>query len=65
MAKVTEITVEVKVEIPSDTILRCLRILEMWMDDHPHDRIIVDRKATTDGYRHQIFIERSTENDPV
>lgn len=61
MAKATEITVEVKVAIPSDTILRCLRILEMWMDDHPHDKIIVDRESTSEGYRHKIFIERSKE----
>ena len=57
MAKATEITVEVKVAIPAETLFRCLRLLEMWMDDHPHDKIIVDRENVGGGYRHKIFIE--------
>lgn len=67
MAKATEITVDVKVNIPDDTICRCMRLLEMWMDDNPNDKIIVERKDTTTGFRHFIRIERgkrtSTQNN--
>lgn len=58
MAKATEITVEVKVAIPDDTICRCLRVLEMWMDDHPNDQIIVNREFDGKCYHHEIHIER-------
>jgi len=58
MAKATEITVDVKVNIPDETICRCFRILEMWMDDNPDKRIVVDRVAYNDGYGHVIRVER-------
>ena len=61
MAKATEITVEVKVAIPDETVCRCLRVLEMWMDDHPHDQIIVNREYDGDGYHHKIHIEMDKE----
>jgi len=57
-AKATEITVDVKVAIPDDTMYRCLRIMEMWMDDHPGDAIMCDREPTADGYRHHVYIKR-------
>lgn len=57
MAKATEITVDVKMNIPDETICRCLRVLEMWMDDNPHKAILVDRELYTDGYHHKIHIE--------
>lgn len=57
MAKATEITVDVHVKIPDDTICRCLRILEMWMDDNPDKRIVVDQVLYTDGYKHKIRIK--------
>lgn len=59
MAKATSITVDVKMSIPDETISRCLRILEMWMDDNPDKRIIVDTIPTTDGYHHDIHIEEA------
>ena len=63
MAKVTEITVDVKVAIPDETICRCLRVLEMWMDDNPDALILVDKKPYVDGYyRHEIRIERRADN---
>lgn len=58
MAKATEITVDVKVTIPDDTMYRCLRIMEMWMDDHPNDHIMCDREPTTDGFKHHVYITR-------
>lgn len=58
MAKLPDcITIGVKMEIPPETICRCLRILEMWMDDNPYKAIIVDREFCTDGYHHKIHIE--------
>lgn len=57
MAKATEITVDVHVSIPDDTIQRCLRVMEMWMDDNPHKAIIVERELYVDGYHHKIHIE--------
>lgn len=61
MAKATEITVDVKVKIPDETICRCLRLLEMWMDDNPHKAIIVDRELDGDGYHHKIHIKSDGE----
>lgn len=60
MAEMKEITVDVKVTIPDDTICRCLRILEMWMDDNPHKRVIVEREFTNVGYQHRIHVEEQT-----
>ncbi len=57
MAKATEITVDVKANIPDETICRCLRVLEMWMDDNPDKRIIVDQRETETGFVHKIHIE--------
>lgn len=61
MAKATSITVDVNINITDETICRCLRILEMWMDDHPNDRIVVDRIATDRGYRHKASIIKKEE----
>ena len=63
MAKATEITVDVKVAIPDETICRCLRLLEMWMDDNPDKWIVVDTIPGVDGYYHKIHIEERTAND--
>ena len=57
MAKATEITVDVKVKIPDETICRCLRILEMWMDDNPDKNIVVERVEEITGYHHIARIE--------
>ena len=61
MAKATEITVDVNVTIPDETMYRCLRIMEMWMDDHPKDVIMCDKEATTIGYKHHVYIKRGEE----
>ena len=58
MAKVSDITVDVKVKIPDETICRCLRILEMWMDDNPDKNIIVNQELVGDCYTHKIHIEQ-------
>lgn len=61
MAKATSITVDVKMSIPDETISRCLRILEIWMDDNPHKRILVDRLPTKNGYRHIIYVKENAD----
>lgn len=58
MAKATEITVEVNVAIPDETVCRCLRLLEMWLDDNPDKRITVEQVPGIDRYYHKIHIER-------
>lgn len=50
MAKADEITVEVKVNIPNKTVARCMRIIEMWLDDNPSWTIVCDRE----GDRHKL-----------
>lgn len=57
MAKATEITVDVKMSIPDETICRCLRVLEMWMDDNPDKNIIVEQIQGVDSFYHKIHIE--------
>jgi len=57
MAKATEITVGVRVNIPDETICRCLRVLEMWMDDNPDKNIIVEQVNGIDRIHHRIHIE--------
>lgn len=57
MAKATEIKVDVHVRIPDETICRCLRVLEMWMDDNPDKNIVVERIQGVDSFHHKIHIE--------
>lgn len=61
MAKATEITVDVKVKIPDETICRCLRVLEMWMDDNPDKYILVERSFNDTGIHHKIHIESTVD----
>lgn len=64
MAKATEITVDVKVKIPDDTVLRCIRLLEMWMDDNPHKTIICTRNKGETGYHHSLRIKDEVVQEP-
>ena len=57
MASAGNITIDVKVGVPDETVCRCLRVLEMWMDDNPGKNIIVERVAGLDAWHHQIHIE--------
>lgn len=63
MASAKSITVDVRVSIPDDTICRCLRVLEMWMDDNPDKQIVVEREMLTDSYRHKIHIKSKYEEN--
>ena len=57
MASAVNVTIDVKVSIPDETVCRCLRVLEMWMDDNPHKAIIVEREFTGSEYHHKIHIK--------
>lgn len=59
--KGTELTIDVVVGIPDETIKRCCRIIEMWMDDNPDAQICCDRKATETGFIHRVYIKWRTD----
>ena len=61
MARADRITVEVNMIISDETLRRCCRILEMWMDDNPDKKLVCDKVATMTGYQHRIHLEG--END--
>ena len=65
MAKFNEITVDVKFEISDETIERCCRLIELWLDDHPHDRIvcIADVDEQRGVLRHRVNILRGKEEE--
>lgn len=63
MAKAQEITVDVKVNIPDETIYQCLRVLEMWMDNNPDKDIVVDRVEGLNGFRHHAYIVNGAVDD--
>ena len=63
MAKATEIAVDVKIGIPDETIRRCLRVLEMWMDDNPDKSIVVDVIPSENEYHHKIHIESDVKTE--
>lgn len=52
-----DIDVNANVTIPDKTVERCLRLIEMWMDDNPDKRIIVEKIACIDGFYHKMRIE--------
>lgn len=57
MARANRITVDVDMTIPEETLRRCCRILEMWMDDNPDKKLICEKVPTTTGYQHWIHVE--------
>lgn len=70
MAKMAgSITIDVHVGIPDETIKRCLRVVEMWMDDNPDKQIVINRVYTANGFHHEAHIENkvgwSSEDPPM
>ena len=49
MAKIDEITIEIKVEPTLETVLHCKRILEMWLNASPGRGARVTEKYDDDG----------------
>jgi len=58
MAAATSIDVTVAVSVPDEAVRRCCRILEMWMDDNPDAKLIVERVSYSDRFRYSISIQR-------
>ena len=58
MAEIGKVTVGVRVAIPDETVERCMRILEMWMDDHPDCNIVCEQLDAGDHLKHKIKIIR-------
>ena len=50
------VTVNAKVSVPDETAERCMRLLEMWMDDNPDKTIICERLDGEDRVLHQMSI---------
>lgn len=58
----TEITVDIKIGIPDETIRRAMHIIELWLDDNPDKNIIVELLFTDVGFRHKIHIESKVDD---
>ena len=48
--------VDVDIKISDSTAEKCLRILELWQNDHPDKEIIGTKKQTEDGIRTEFCI---------
>lgn len=56
---------DVKIEISDETIERCCRLIEVWLDGHPRDRIVcvVDVDEQRGVLRHRVNILRGKEEE--
>ena len=68
MAKFNEITVNVNFEISDETIEMCCRLIEVWLDNHPRDRIVCAVDVDVDEQRgvlrrHRVNILRGKEEE--
>lgn len=65
--KPTGITVNVraKIEVPDETVARCLKLLEMWSDDNPDKTIEGERVATTTGIKTYYRIVDRVSRNPL
>lgn len=61
MARVGKITVPVEIEIPEETAERCLRILEIWLNDNPDTAICCEEITTADGIYRRLFCKKTRE----
>lgn len=59
MARVGKITVPVGLEIPEETAERCLRILEIWLNDNPDTVICCEEVTTADGIYRRLFCKQT------
>ena len=49
------IDVQVGLVIPDETVDRCLRLLEMWLEDNPQCEIVGERHPLLKGGEHVIL----------
>lgn len=54
--KSLEVTVEAKVTVSEETARRCMRILEMYLSDHPEEEICCENLLHPDGYRRELYL---------
>ena len=59
MAKPQKLTVTVGLDIPEITVNKCLRVLDMWLEEHPDKTIIVEEE---DGVRVCLISEAEHDN---
>lgn len=44
--------------MPDETIARCARLIEKWLDDNPRRELVVERLFEEDGIRHRIHLKQ-------
>lgn len=55
MAK-CELTINPEVHVPDETALRCMKIMEWWLNDNPDKTIVGEKSMTTDGIKTELKI---------
>ena len=68
MAKLNDLTINIGVTIPEDTMVRCVEILSMWLTDNPDKTLTVveDGNRTLETRQRYLRIEdvkRKNNND--
>ena len=58
-----EIGVDVNIKISDSTAEKCLRILEIWQNDHPDKEIIGTKTQTQDGLKTEFSITSIPEKE--
>jgi len=55
--KVNDLTIDVnaRVTVSDETVERCLRIIEMWIDDNPDKTILGEKMPMADGRERTLF----------
>ena len=61
MAVCTEITVSVKTTVSDETAERCMRLLEMWMDDNPGKTLLCDVEEADGRLIHRMRMANGKE----
>lgn len=55
-AQTIEVPIEATMKISASTVRGCLRLLEMYLDDHPSLTIVDSYRATDSGMEHRLEI---------
>lgn len=63
----TGLTVNVRanIEVPDETVVRCLKLLEMWSNDNPDKTIEGERVATVGGIKTYYRIVDRVSRNPL
>lgn len=60
MAKIGDLTVEVRLSVSDETASQCLRLLEIWMNDDPDRMIECETVNYVDGERRELRVSKWT-----